>query len=116
MISINQALEIRKQILNGEWVGDARATYHFKPEDITCYNLKKDCCELWVANGLWSLGLKFIERRNFSCEYKYVKIPFLCKLIIYRQAMRAKASAEAKELKRVRSAAKLAVAGLTKHI
>jgi hypothetical protein len=112
MIAIKQAFEIRKQILNGQWVGCARSEYEFKPEKIQCYKLENGNCELWVANGLLFLELKFKEAAN----YRYVKLPFICKLIIYGPAMRMKYTYESKELKRVRAAAKLAVDVLTKML
>lgn len=116
MITIKQAFEIRKQILDGKWSADARSLYEFKPEEVECYNLTNGNCELWVANGLLFLGLKFKEIGKFGCRYRYVKLPFVCKLIIFGAAMRAKSAAEFKKLKEVRAAAKLAVVGLTNQL
>lgn len=111
MITIKQAIEIRKQILAGEWIAEARLEYDFKPESAQCYSLKKDGCDLWVANGLLFLELKF---GNSVKGYTYVKLPFICKLIIWGPAMRLKSKAEKDFLNMVRVNAKNAVDGILK--
>ncbi len=82
MITIEQAFEIRGQIIRGEWFAPVIQKYSFDPLDLQCYELERGNLSIWVANGF--LGMKF--REGSHC----LKIPFICKLVIYNAAMSEK--------------------------
>lgn len=51
------ALAIIKQIKNNEWEFTGRYPYDFKPH-FTCFTAERNGVELWVANGVFSCGIR----------------------------------------------------------